>query len=198
MKDARLFPEKQVLHRKDRLQTMGQKPLLIWFTGLSASGKSTIAGLLEKSLQEQGVKTYLLDGDHVRGGLCKDLGFSEADRKENIRRVAEVCKLMCDAGLVVLTAFISPFRSDREAVRSSMQSGEYFEVFVNTPLEICEARDPKGLYKRARAGAINNFTGISQPYEIPLSPELEVLTAENDAEACAAQVFSQVIHRIRI
>ena len=154
-----------------------QKPCLVWFTGLSGSGKSTIANALEEWLFENGYHTYLLDGDNVRHGLNKDLGFSDVDRVENIRRVGEVSKLFVDAGLITISAFISPFCNDREMVRDMFPEGEYIEVFVNTPLQVCEERDPKGLYKKAREGEINNFTGISSAYEEPLSPALVVDTS---------------------
>ncbi|REF27047.1 adenylylsulfate kinase [Xenorhabdus cabanillasii] len=158
--------------RKQREAVNGHPALVIWFTGLSGSGKSTLAGMLEHALFSQGIKTYLLDGDNVRHGLCRDLGFSEADRQENIRRVGEVAKLMVDAGLVVLTAFISPGRAERQKIRQSMESGQFIEVFVDTPLAICESRDPKGLYKKARAGEIPNFTGIDAIYEAPEQPDI--------------------------
>lgn len=148
---------------------------VLWFTGLSGSGKSTVAGALEVALHARGVSTYLLDGDNIRHGLCRDLGFSEEDRKENIRRVGEVAKLMVDAGLVVLTAFISPYRAERQLVRELIGDRDFYEIFVDTPLEICEARDPKGLYKKARAGELTNFTGIDSAYETPVDPELHLV-----------------------
>ncbi len=151
-----------------------QQPCVLWFTGLSGSGKSTVAGAVEQALFELGAHTYLLDGDNVRMGLCKGLTFSDSDRKENIRRIGEVAKLMVDAGLIVLTAFISPHRIDREQVRSLLPKTEFIEVFVDTPLEICEQRDPKGLYKKARAGEIKNFTGIDSAYEAPVAAEIRV------------------------
>ncbi|QTL39381.1 adenylyl-sulfate kinase [Xenorhabdus budapestensis] len=160
------------VNRKQREAVNGHPALVIWFTGLSGSGKSTLAGMLEQALFSQGIKTYLLDGDNVRHGLCRDLGFSDADRQENIRRVGEVAKLMVDAGLVVLTAFISPSRVERQKIRQSMESGQFIEVFVDTPLAICESRDPKGLYKKARAGEIPNFTGIDATYEVPEQPDI--------------------------
>ncbi|KLU15676.1 MULTISPECIES: adenylyl-sulfate kinase [Xenorhabdus] len=160
------------LDRAQRESANGHPALVIWFTGLSGSGKSTLAGALEQALFAQGIKTYLLDGDNVRHGLCSDLGFSETDRQENIRRVGEVAKLMVDAGLVVLTAFISPQRAERQKIRESMEEGQFIEVYVDTPLEICESRDPKGLYKKARAGTLRNFTGIDAAYEAPEQPEV--------------------------
>ena len=156
----------------------GHKGQVLWLTGLSGSGKSTIANALEKQLYAEGKKTYVLDGDNIRHGLNKDLGFTDKDRVENIRRVAEVAKLMCDAGLIVITAFISPFRAEREMARSLFQSGEYKEIFISTPLKIAEQRDPKGLYKKARSGQIPNFTGINSPYEKPIKPELTIDTSK--------------------
>jgi adenylylsulfate kinase len=152
----------------------GQRPLVIWFTGLSASGKSTIAGALEQILTHQGYHTYLLDGDNVRHGLCRDLGFSDQDRAENIRRVGEVAKLMADAGLIALAAFISPFRADRQIVRDILPEGQFVEVFVDAPLNVCQERDPKGLYAKALRGEIKQFTGIDSPYEPPQTPELRI------------------------
>jgi len=163
--------------RKIRTAIKGHPPQVIWFTGLSGAGKSTIADVLETRLNAVGVHTMLLDGDNVRHGLNRDLGFSEADRVENIRRIGETAKLMLDAGIVVITAFISPFRDDRQLVRGLVREGEFLEVFVDTPLAVCEARDPKGLYKRARAGQIPHFTGVTQPYEPPLQAELRVDTS---------------------
>jgi len=151
-----------------------QRPCLLWFTGLSGSGKSTIAGAVESKLAERLHHTYLLDGDNVRHRLCKDLGFSDQDRVENIRRVGEVANLMVDAGMITLTAFISPFRADRDMVREMVGRGEFIEVHIDTPLAECENRDPKGLYKKARAGEIKNFTGIDSPYEEPLNPEIHI------------------------
>jgi bifunctional enzyme CysN/CysC len=171
----------------------GQQPRLLWFTGLSGSGKSTIANLVEKKLHALGKHSFLLDGDNVRHGLNKDLGFSDADRVENIRRVGEVAKLMCDAGLIVLTAFISPFRAERELVRRMLPEGEFFEIFVDTPLEEAERRDGKGLYKKARAGEIANFTGISSPYEAPLTPEIRIDTQAMTPEAAADLVVEHIL-----
>jgi len=165
-----------------------QSPKVIWFTGLSGSGKSTIANLVEKQLHQMGMHTYLLDGDNIRHGLNKDLGFTDEDRVENIRRIAEVAKLMVDAGLIVLTAFISPFRSERQMARELFPAGEFIEVFVDTPLALAEQRDPKGLYKKARNGQLKNFTGIDSPYEAPESPEIILKTSQNSAEELAAQI----------
>ncbi|MBA0213011.1 adenylyl-sulfate kinase [Pectobacterium brasiliense] len=157
--------------RESREKLHGHQGVVIWFTGLSGSGKSTLAGALEQALHQRGVSTYLLDGDNVRHGLCRDLGFTDDDRRENIRRVGEVAKLMVDAGLVVLTAFISPHRAERKMVQDLLGEGQFIEVFVDTPLATCEARDPKGLYKKARAGELRNFTGIDSAYEAPEVPD---------------------------
>tara|TARA_R110002020_G_scaffold47937_2_gene137027 strand:+ start:86531 stop:87076 length:546 start_codon:yes stop_codon:yes gene_type:complete len=146
---------------------MGQKPFLVWFTGLSAAGKSTLANHLEVALHQKGYKTYLLDGDNLRIGLNRDLGFSQKDRDENIRRVGEVARLMMDAGLIVITAFISPMEKEREFLRKLIGADDFFEIHVDCPIEVCEARDPKGIYKKVRAGQIQNFTGIDSPYEVP-------------------------------
>ena len=160
--------------KQTRAQQKSQTPLLIWFTGLSASGKSTIAGALEQILTQQGYHTYLLDGDNVRHGLCKDLGFSDQDRKENIRRVGEVARLAVDAGLITLAAFISPFQADRQIARDILPEGEFIEVFVDAPLDVCQQRDPKGLYAKALNGEIKQFTGIDSPYEPPVNPEVHI------------------------
>jgi bifunctional enzyme CysN/CysC len=170
-----------------------QRPVVLWFTGLSGSGKSTIANEVEKRLNLMNRHTFLLDGDNVRHGLNKDLGFTEADRIENIRRVGEVAKLMADAGLIVLTAFISPFRAEREMVRKMLPEGEFIEIFVDTPLEVAEARDVKGLYKKARAGGLKNFTGIDSPYEAPENPEIRVNTIDMTAEEAAQFIIRQLM-----
>ncbi len=163
---------------------MGHAPLVIWLTGLSGSGKSTLANALDVALHQSGHHAYLIDGDNLRQGLNKDLGFGDADRAENIRRVGEVCKLMVDAGLIVVAAFISPFRQDRDAVRGLLGQGAFVEVHVDASLAVCEARDPKGLYRRARRGEIPAFTGIDSPYEPPLQPELVLDTGKLDVPAC--------------
>ena len=168
------------IDQESRAKLKGQSPVLLWFTGLSGSGKSTLAGALERALYDAGFHTYLLDGDNVRHGLCKDLGFSADDRDENLRRVGEVAKLMVDAGLVVLSAFISPTKEERERVRALFDEGRFIEVYVSTPIEVCEARDPKGLYKKARSGEIKDFTGISAPYETPTAAELTIDTNKGD------------------
>jgi bifunctional enzyme CysN/CysC len=179
--------------REAHARMKGQSPAVLWFTGLSGSGKSTIANLVEKKLHASGKHTFLLDGDNVRHGLNKDLGFTEADRIENIRRVAEVAKLMTDAGLIVLTAFISPFRAERDMVRALLPEGEFFEVFVDTPLEEAERRDVKGLYKKARSGALKNFTGIDSPYEAPEKPEIRVDTMRETPEEAAERIVALII-----
>lgn len=176
--------------KQQRSELKSQRPCILWFTGLSGAGKSTIAGAVEQKLFELGHHTYLLDGDNVRHGLNKDLGFSDEDRVENIRRIGEAAKLFADAGMMVLTAFISPFRSDRQMVRDLVEPGEFVEIFMDTPLAECEQRDPKGLYKKARAGQIKNFTGIDSDYEAPHAPELVIRTTENTVEQCADQIIS--------
>lgn len=165
--------------KAQRSKLKNQKPCILWFTGLSGSGKSTIANAVESKLVELKKHTYLLDGDNIRHGLNCDLGFDESSRVENIRRIGEVAKLFVDSGTIVLTAFISPFKKDRQLVRDLVQDGEFIEVFVDTPLEVCENRDPKGLYKKARTGEIKNFTGVDSPYEAPLNPEIYI---KNDNE----------------
>jgi len=172
-----------------RAEQKSQRPLVIWFTGLSASGKSTIAGALEQILTGQGYHTYLLDGDNVRHGLCRDLGFGDTDRQENIRRVGEVAKLMADAGLITLAAFISPFRADRRIVRDILPEGQFVEVFVDASLDTCRARDPKGLYAKADRGEIRQFTGIDSPYEEPERPEVHI----HAGEASVAEAVNQLL-----
>ena len=178
--------------RSSRAELKGQQPAVLWFTGLSGAGKSTIANLVDKRLHSLGRHTVVLDGDNVRHGLNRDLGFTEADRVENIRRVAEVAKLMADAGLIVLVSFISPFRAERQMARELMQGGEFYEVFVDTPLAEAERRDVKGLYKKARAGQLKNFTGIDSPYEAPEAPEIHINTTELDAAAAAALIVERL------
>jgi adenylylsulfate kinase len=175
--------------RADREKMNGHRGCTVWLTGLSGSGKSTIAVDLEKRLWERGVRAYILDGDNVRHGLNKNLGFSPADRTENIRRIGEVAKLFSDGGVVTLTAFISPYRADRDQVRALMAEGDFVEVHVDCPVDVCEQRDVKGLYKKARAGEIKEFTGISAPYEAPEKPELTIRTAGQSVEASALQIL---------
>ncbi|ABB15929.1 adenylyl-sulfate kinase [Carboxydothermus hydrogenoformans] len=179
-----LFWHEGKITAEDREKLLGQKGVVIWLTGLSGSGKSTIARELEAVLYRQGKLAYVLDGDNIRMGLNKDLGFSEKDRQENIRRIGEVAKLFVDAGIIVITAFISPFRADRDKVRSILPAGKFIEVFVDCPLEVCEARDVKGLYQKAREGKIPEFTGITSPYEPPVKPEITLKTAEQSLEEC--------------
>ena len=176
----------------------GQKPAVLWFTGLSGSGKSTIANLVEKRLAARGRHTFLLDGDNVRHGLNRDLGFTEADRIENVRRVGEVARLMADAGLIVLTAFISPFRAERDLVRKMLPEDEFIEIFVDTPLAEAEKRDPKGLYAKARAGEIKNFTGIDSPYEVPDDAEIVIDTTAMSADEAADLIVAELSSRQKV
>jgi bifunctional enzyme CysN/CysC len=177
---------------------MGQKPVVLWFTGLSGSGKSTIANMVEKKLAARGRHTFLLDGDNVRHGLNRDLGFTDADRIENVRRVGEVARLMADAGLIVMTAFISPFRAERDLVRAMLPDGEFMEIFVDTPIEEAERRDVKGLYAKARAGELANFTGIDSPYEAPESPDLRIDTTQTSVEQAADAIIAELVERRRL
>jgi bifunctional enzyme CysN/CysC len=178
-----------------RAARLHQHPHVLWMTGLSGAGKSTIANLVERELHRRGHVTYLLDGDNVRHGLNSDLGFTQADRVENIRRVAEVARLMVDAGLIVLVSFISPFRAERRMARELFEPGEFVEVYVDTPLAVAERRDPKGLYRKARCGELQNFTGIDSPYEPPEEPEVHIVTTELSAEQAAEAVLDQLIGR---
>lgn len=177
------------INRQDRQQQNRHRSAIVWLTGLSGAGKSTLAHALEEQLHAKNCRTYVLDGDNVRHGLCGDLGFSAADRTENIRRIGEVAKLMMDAGVITLAAFISPFRADRDRVRSMVMPGEFIEIYCHCPVEVCETRDVKGLYQRARTGEVKEFTGISSPYEAPLNPELTVHTATQPLSVCTAQVM---------
>jgi len=182
------------LNKEERSAMKEQKPCILWFTGLSGSGKSTIANAVEVKLAELRKHTYLLDGDNVRYGLNKDLGFSDSDRVENIRRIGEVSNLFADAGIIVLSAFISPFREDREIVRTLAKEGEFIEVFIDTSLEVCEQRDPKGLYVKARRGEIPDFTGISSPYEAPEKPEIHIkdgLSIEESADVIVSYLHNK-------
>ncbi len=176
--------------RADREKALGQRGTTLWLTGLSGSGKSTLARRVEEMLAERGRVAYVLDGDNVRHGLCSDLGFSPEDREENIRRIGEVARLLTDAGLLVVTAFISPYRRDRDRVRALLAAGDFVEVHVVAPLEVCEARDPKGLYAKARSGLIAEFTGVSAPYEEPASPEIRVDTHAASLDECAGAVVA--------
>ncbi len=171
------------------------KSRVIWFTGLSGSGKSTVANATEKCLHDMGLQTYILDGDNIRMGLNKDLGFSPDDRTENIRRITEVAKLFADSGSIVLTAFISPYREDRDKAREIISNNDFIEVFVSADISVCESRDPKGLYKKARSGEIKGFTGIDAPYEEPLNPELIIETDKNNIEECAQIVIDYLLEK---
>lgn len=181
--------------RERREAQNGHHGAIIWFTGLSGSGKSTLAHAVEESLHQHGCRTFVLDGDNVRHGLCGDLCFSTQDRQENIRRIGEVAKLLMEAGVIVLTAFISPYRADRERVRGMVEPGDIIEIYCDTPIEICEKRDVKGLYKKARAGEITEFTGISSPYETPENPELTVNTGAASLDSCVQQVIAEIKNR---
>ncbi|MGW8223730.1 MAG: adenylyl-sulfate kinase [Syntrophobacteria bacterium] len=180
------------VNREDREKAHGHKGAVIWFTGLSASGKSTIAHIVEKQLHERGCSTYVLDGDNVRHGLCADLTFCQEDRAENIRRIGEMVKLFVDAGIIVLTAFISPYRQDRQQVRSLLSDGQFLEIHVDCPPEVCATRDQKGIYQKAKAGIIKEFTGVSAPYEPPENPELVIQSHEEDAKGAAKKVVELI------
>ena len=193
MTTENIFEQKVDITKADRSKLKKQKPCVLWFTGLSGAGKSTIANALDKKLHEMGKHTYLLDGDNVRHGLSKDLGFTDEDRVENLRRVAEVSKLMVDAGLIVICAFISPFKSERQMARDLFSEGEFLEIFIDTPLKIAEQRDVKGLYKKARAGELKNFTGIDSPYERPESPELSLFSHQYPIDDLVQQTI-QLLH----
>ncbi len=181
------------VNRDSRSRRAGHKSVIIWFTGLSGSGKSTLANAVNIALFQKGIATYVLDGDNVRHGLCKDLGFSDFDREENIRRISEVAKLFLDAGVVVLTAFVSPFRADRDKARELVEKGDFIEVYCAADLEVCEKRDTKGLYAKARSGAIKDFTGISSPYEHPESPELIINTGALNLEDSVDLVVNKLV-----
>lgn len=190
-----IIPHEHEITKEDRRSLNNHGSLILWFTGLPSSGKSTIANELEKKLITLGTRTYILDGDNVRMGLCKDLGFSEEDRGENIRRIGEVSKLFIDAGCIVLSAFVSPYIKDRDAVRELVEEGEFVEVFVDAPLEVCEERDVKGLYKKAREGIIKGFTGIDDPYEAPLNPEITIDTSELSLDEGVKVIFDYLEKR---
>ncbi len=192
-----IFTHHHSITKKDRQKANGHKSLIVWLTGLSGSGKSTLANLLEQKLHQQGIKTYILDGDNIRIGLNKDLKFSDEDRKENIRRIGEIAKLFVDAGIVVITAFISPFKDDRQSVRDLVEKDEFLEIYIDCPVEVCEQRDVKGLYKKARAGEIKDFTGISSPFEKPVKPELVINSGNRSADKNAEELFNFVLGRVK-
>lgn len=181
----------------DRSEMKGHRPLAIWLTGLSGAGKSTIADALEAFLNQKGIHTYILDGDNVRRGVCSDLGFSPEDRSENIRRIGELAALFVDAGIVVITSFISPFEKDRELARKTVGDKFFFELFVDAPIEVCEKRDPKGLYKKVRAGEISNFTGISSPFEKPVNPDLRIDTTSSSVDQAIEIIWNQIQHKLQ-
>lgn len=181
---------------RERADRLGQPGLVIWFTGLSGAGKTTLAARLERHLFDQGKSVYFLDGDALRRGLCRDLGFTERDRQENVRRAGAIARILADAGLIVLVALISPFRRDRDQIRSSLPAGRFIEVFVNAPLEVCEQRDVKGLYQKARAGLVADFTGISSPYELPLTAEIELRTDALSVEQCLDQLSASLADKL--
>ena len=181
--------------RADREAQNGHRGTILWFTGLSGSGKSTLAHAVEDCLHQRGCRSFVLDGDNVRHGLCGDLGFSVDDRQENIRRIGEMAKLFMEAGMIVLTAFISPYQADRRRVREMVKGGDFLEVYCNAGIEVCESRDVKGMYKKARAGKIAEFTGISSPYEVPQQPELIVETGREELEVCVSQVMAELERR---
>ncbi|MDX1470418.1 MAG: adenylyl-sulfate kinase [Flavobacteriaceae bacterium] len=187
-----ITPHEYKTTQEDRAKLMGHKPMLLWFTGLSGSGKSTIANVVEQRLHSQGIKTYVLDGDNIRNGINKNLSFSQEDREENNRRVGEVAKLMVDAGLVVLAAFVSPYKKGRDNIRKMLNDANFVEIFVNASLEECEKRDVKGLYEKARKGEIKNMTGISDPYEAPENPEIEIVTDKMTVEESVQKILDYV------
>ncbi|MGR6841266.1 adenylyl-sulfate kinase [Aliivibrio wodanis] len=195
VKDENIVWHQHSVTKETRSKLKKQKSAVLWFTGLSGAGKSTIAGALEIKLAELGYHTYLLDGDNVRHGLCQDLGFSDHDRQENIRRIGELSKLMADAGLIVLSAFISPHRAERQMVRELLPEGEFLEVFVNTSLDECEKRDPKGLYKKARAGEIKHFTGIDSEYQSPVNPEIDLPAGSESIDVLVEQCLGELRDR---
>ncbi|MDP1664732.1 MAG: adenylyl-sulfate kinase [Methylobacter sp.] len=181
------------ISRAQREAQNGHRGAILWFTGLSGSGKSTLAHAVEEMLHFRGCRTFVLDGDNVRHGLCGDLGFSAKDRQENIRRIGEMAKIFMEAGVIVLTAFISPYRADRERVRGLIEHDSFIEIYCDTPIEICESRDVKGLYKKARAGQLKEFTGVTSPYEVPENCELTVSTGTTDLDVCVQQVIDKMI-----
>ncbi|MEY7999004.1 adenylyl-sulfate kinase [Clostridium sp. Mt-5] len=189
VKSTNIEWHKTLVNREMREKLLHQKGMLIWFTGLSGSGKSTIASALETRLHDIGRLTYLLDGDNVRYGLNSNLGFTKEDRVENIRRISEVCKLFVDSGIITIAAFVSPFKADRNKIRNLLGK-DFIEVYVDCPLEVCESRDPKGIYKKARKGEIKNFTGIDSPYELPDNPEIVIYTQSNSTEQCVNKILN--------
>ncbi len=193
MKTENTVWHEQHISKEERAALKQQKPCLLWYTGLSGSGKSTIANAVDALLFKRSCHSYLLDGDNVRHGLNGDLGFSDTERVENIRRISEVAKLFLDAGLIVSTAFISPFTSDRTMAKEKLSEGEFIEVFIDTPIAICEQRDPKGLYKKARAGEIKYFTGIDSDYDVPQYPQIHVKTSEKSIGQCAEQIVTYLV-----
>ncbi|MEX2512259.1 MAG: adenylyl-sulfate kinase [Cyclobacteriaceae bacterium] len=193
-----IYPENFSVNQEMRTRLLGQRPVLIWFTGLSGSGKSTLANRVEIKLYQKNYKTFLLDGDNVRNGLNKDLSFTVADRVENMRRIAEVCDLMLDAGLVVISSFIAPFIKDREMVMNLVGADNFLEIYLDCPLEVCEKRDVKGLYDKARKGLIPNFTGIDSPYEPPDHPFLAIKSHEMEIETAVAQIIEKLEFKIKL
>ena len=191
-----IIPHQHSIGTVERIRNKGHQPKLLWFTGLSGSGKSTLANAVEVRMFEEGFHTYILDGDNVRSGLNKDLDFTDAGRTENIRRIAEVSKLFLDAGIVVLTAFISPFKEDRQHAKEIVGPENFIEIFIDTPLHICEQRDVKGLYKKARAGKIPNFTGIDSPFEIPEHPDIHIRTEGSSVEESTNKLFEEIKLRV--
>lgn len=185
-----VYKHQSLIKREDRCRQSGHKSTILWFTGLSGAGKSSLAHYLEKFLFDLGGRTYVLDGDNVRHGLCSDLGFTAQDREENVRRVGEVCKLFVDAGVLVLAAFISPYRVDRDNIRRLMEPNEFIEIYCHADIEVCEQRDVKGLYAKAKVGQIDDFTGVSAPYEPPIEPELTLETGVDSLHDCANEVLS--------
>lgn len=194
-KNNNIFWHKSLIKREDREKHKLHKSFVIWFTGLPSSGKSTIAHHVEKVLFDLGCHTYVFDGDNIRHGLCRDLGFSKEERKENIRRIAEVIKLFLDAGIICLTAFVSPYRKDREMAKKIIGEKDFFEVYVKCPVEVCESRDKKGLYKKARMGLIQNYTGVNEVYEEPANPDLILETDKNELETCVNKVIEFIKNR---
>jgi len=196
--EKNIFNQDYQVSRDNRCNSNKHRSFLIWFTGLSGSGKSTIANIVEKKLHEDGIKTYTLDGDNIRKGINNDLSFTPEDRTENIRRIAEISNLMVDAGLVVLAAFVSPYKKDREKIRTIVKDVNFVEIFVNTSIEECERRDIKGLYKKARAGEIKNMTGISAPYQAPNNPDIEILTENESVEDSVKRILDYITPKLQL